>query len=94
MFFDGGGTKVRGANYEGWVVVTSAALLIVEAEAHGALQCSYVLTIDFVVFQPRHGVEVRPRFFDGGKSLSTSNADKREAAGCFLPDILSDHVQD
>ena len=30
---------------------------IVEAEAHGTLQCSYVLTIDFVVFQPRRGVE-------------------------------------
>ena len=39
------------------VVVTSAAQLIVEAEAHGTLQCSYVHTIDFVVFQPRRGVE-------------------------------------
>ena len=57
MFFEDGGAKVRGANYEGWVVVTSAAQLIVEAEAHGTLQCSYVLTINFVVFQPRRGVE-------------------------------------
>ena len=57
MFFEGRGTKVRGANYEGWIVVTSAAQLIVEAEAHRTLQCSYVLTIDLVIFQPRRGVE-------------------------------------
>ena len=57
MFFEGGGTKVRGANYEGWVVVTSPAQRIVEAEAHGTLQRTDALTIDFFVFQPRRGVE-------------------------------------
>ena len=57
MFFEGGGTKDRGANYEGCVVVTSTAQRIVEVEAHGTLQCTYVLTIDFFVFQPHRGVE-------------------------------------
>jgi len=107
VFFEGGGTKVRGANYEGWVVVTSATQLIVEAEAHGTLQRSHVLTVDFVVFQPRRGVEclvvVSYPLIDGlrGKTallrrgkIAVDIECRRLAAGRFLPDILSNHVQD